>query len=112
MQHPGVVPQLVVVNSEVVQARVVERTLDLGFIEGDSHLPALITDVGCEDELQVVCATSHRLASSRNSRLHSWPSMPISVASPGPARERSSTAIEEGRIVAGFAAGGHGSDQS
>lgn len=65
VHHPGVVPQLVVVNSEVVQARVVERTLDLGFIEGDSHLPALISDVCCEDELQVVCATSHRLASSK-----------------------------------------------
>jgi len=65
VHHPGVVPQLVVVNSEVVQARVVERTLDLGFIEGDSHLPALITDVCCEDELQVVCATSHRLASGK-----------------------------------------------
>jgi DNA-binding transcriptional LysR family regulator len=65
VQHPGVVPQLVVANSEVVQARVLERTLDLGFIEGDSHLPALTTDVCCEDELQVVCAPSHRLARSK-----------------------------------------------
>ncbi len=61
-RHPGVVPQLVVANSEVVQARVAERSLDLGFIEGDSHLPTLITDVCCEDELQVICAPSHRLA--------------------------------------------------
>jgi|SRR5687767_6739740 len=60
--HPGVVPQLVVANSEVVQARVAERTFDLGFIEGDSRLPTLITDICCEDELQVVCAPSHRLA--------------------------------------------------
>lgn len=61
-RHPGVVPQLVVANSEAVQARVAERSLDLGFIEGDSHLPTLITDVCCEDELQVICAPSHRLA--------------------------------------------------
>jgi DNA-binding transcriptional LysR family regulator len=62
VHHPAVVPQLIVANSEVVQARVAERTLDLGFIEGDSSLPALITDICCEDELQVVCAPSHRLA--------------------------------------------------
>lgn len=61
-RHPGIVPQLSVANSEAVQARVAERNLDLGFIEGDSHLPTLISDVCCEDELQVVCAPSHPLA--------------------------------------------------
>jgi DNA-binding transcriptional LysR family regulator len=61
-RHPGVVPQLIVANSEAVQARVDERSLDLGFIEGHSSLPTLITDVCCEDELQAVCAPSHPLA--------------------------------------------------
>ncbi len=61
-RHPAVVPQLVVANSEVVQARVAGRSLDLGFIEGDSHLPTLVTEVCCDDELQVVCAPSHPLA--------------------------------------------------
>ena len=61
-RHPGIVPQLIVANSEAVQARVAERTLDLGFIEGESHLRTLVTDVCCEDELQVVCAPSHPLA--------------------------------------------------
>jgi DNA-binding transcriptional LysR family regulator len=61
-RNPGIVPQLVVANSEAVQARVAERSLDLGFIEGSSHLPVLVTDVCCEDELQVVCAPSHPLA--------------------------------------------------
>jgi DNA-binding transcriptional LysR family regulator len=61
-RHPAVVPQLVVANSEVVQTRVAQRTLDLGFIEGDSHLPTLATEVCCDDELQVVCAPSHALA--------------------------------------------------
>jgi len=60
-RHPGIVPQLVVANSEAIQARVAERSLDLGFIEGDSHLRTLETDVCCEDELQVVCAPSHPL---------------------------------------------------
>jgi DNA-binding transcriptional LysR family regulator len=61
-QYPAVVPRLFVANTEAVQARVAERSLDLGFIEGDSHLPSLVTDVCCEDELQVVCAPSHPLA--------------------------------------------------
>jgi len=60
--HPAVVPRLFVANSDAVQERVAERTLDLGFIEGDSHLPSLATDACCEDELQVVCAPGHPLA--------------------------------------------------
>jgi len=63
--HPAVVPRLFVANSEAVQARVAERSLDLGFIEGDSHLPSLVTDVCCDDELQVVCAPGHPLAKLR-----------------------------------------------
>ena len=49
-------------NSEAVQERVAERSLDLGFIEGDSHLPLLVHDLCCEDELRVVCAPTHALA--------------------------------------------------
>jgi DNA-binding transcriptional LysR family regulator len=63
-RYPGVVPRLFVANSEAVQARIAERTLDLGFIEGESHLPSLVTDTCSEDELQVVCAPSHPLAKS------------------------------------------------
>ena len=61
-RYPAVVPRLFVANSEAVQDRVAERALDLGFIEGDSHLPSLVTDVCCDDELHVVCAPSHPLA--------------------------------------------------
>ncbi len=61
-RFPAVIPRLFVANSEVVQNRIAERSLDLGFIEGDSHLPSLVTDVCCDDELQVVCAPSHPLA--------------------------------------------------
>ncbi|MCC7327456.1 MAG: LysR family transcriptional regulator [Burkholderiales bacterium] len=59
---PDVVPRLFVANSEAVQNRVAERSLDVGFIEGDSHLPLLAADVCCDDELQVTCAPSHPLA--------------------------------------------------
>jgi DNA-binding transcriptional LysR family regulator len=65
-RYPAVVPRLLVANSEAVQGRIVERTLDLGFIEGESHLPSLVTDVCCDDELQVVCAPSHPLAKMKN----------------------------------------------
>ena len=61
-RYPGVVPRLFVANSEAVQDRVAERALDLGFIEGESHLPSLVTDICCDDELQVVCAPAHPLA--------------------------------------------------
>jgi len=59
---PAVVPNLFVGNSEAVQDRVAEHALDLGFIEGDSHLSSLQSEVCCQDELQVVCAPSHPLA--------------------------------------------------
>jgi DNA-binding transcriptional LysR family regulator len=61
-RFPAIVPRLFIANSEQVQHRIVERSLDLGFIEGDSHLPSLATEVCCDDELQVVCAPEHPLA--------------------------------------------------
>jgi DNA-binding transcriptional LysR family regulator len=42
-----------------------ERTSTLGFIEGDSHLPALASVACCADELQVVCAPSHASPATR-----------------------------------------------
>lgn len=61
-RYPGVVPRLLVANSETVQNQVAEHTLDIGLIEGDSLLPSLVTEIVCEDELLVVCAPSHPLA--------------------------------------------------
>lgn len=61
-RYPSVVPRLLVANSEAVQDQVAEHSLDLGFIEGESLLPSLITEVCCEDELQLICAPSHALA--------------------------------------------------
>lgn len=64
-RFPAVLLRLFVANSEAVQDRIAERSLDLGFIEGDSHLPSLVTDVCCDDELHVVCAPSHPLAKQK-----------------------------------------------
>lgn len=60
--HPDVQAKLIVANSETIENRVAEHTLDLGLIEAPSHLPALLTEVCCEDELQVIVAPSHPLA--------------------------------------------------
>jgi DNA-binding transcriptional LysR family regulator len=64
-RFPGIVPRLLVGNSEMVQNQVAEHTLDIGFIEGESLLPSLVTEVCCEDELQLVCAPSHPLAKGK-----------------------------------------------
>jgi DNA-binding transcriptional LysR family regulator len=61
-RFPEVAPTLFVGNSEAVQDRVGERSLDLGFIEGESHRATLLSELCCEDELQVTCAPSHALA--------------------------------------------------
>ncbi len=65
-RSPAVLLRLFMANSEAVQNRVAERSLDLGFIEGDSHLPSLVSDVCCDDELQVVCAPTHPLAKQQS----------------------------------------------
>ncbi len=65
-RYPGIVPRLTVANSETIQHQISERSLDIGFIEGDSSLPSLVTEVCCEDELQVVCAPAHPLAKQRH----------------------------------------------
>jgi DNA-binding transcriptional LysR family regulator len=61
-RFPAAVPHLLVGNSDAVQARVAERSLDVGFIEGDSHMPSLAADSVCDDELRVTCAPTHPLA--------------------------------------------------
>lgn len=61
-RFPAVVPTLFVGNSEAVQERVAERSLDLGFIESGAPLASLQSEVCSQDELQVVCAPTHPLA--------------------------------------------------
>lgn len=61
-RFPSMVPRLLVANSEAVQNQVAEHSLDIGFIEGESLLPSLVTEVCCEDELELVCAPRHPLA--------------------------------------------------
>lgn len=61
-RYPEVHAKLFVANSETIENRVAEHTLDIGLIEAPSHLPALLTEACCEDELQVIVSPGHPLA--------------------------------------------------
>lgn len=61
-KFPNVRPRLIVANSESIETRVAEHTIDIGFIESPSHQPNLQTEVCCEDELQVICNPKFPLA--------------------------------------------------
>jgi DNA-binding transcriptional LysR family regulator len=61
-RHPQVQAYMTVGNSETIERRVADHTLDLGLIESPSHLPGLHTEVCCEDELVMICAPGHHLA--------------------------------------------------
>jgi len=61
-KYPNVRPRLVVANSESIETRVAEHTLDIGFIESPTHQPNLQTEVCCEDEMQVICSPKFPLA--------------------------------------------------
>ena len=63
--HPLVKPRLVVANSESIETRVAEHTLDIGFIESPSHQPNLQTEICCDDELVVICSPKFPLAKSK-----------------------------------------------
>ena len=60
--HPETQARLTVANSETIENKVAEHTLDLGLIEAPSHHPNLVTQVCCEDELLMICAPACKLA--------------------------------------------------
>ena len=64
-RYPRVQMHLTVGNSETIEIRVADRSLDIGFIESPSHLSNLETQTICEDELVVICAPGNELARSR-----------------------------------------------
>jgi DNA-binding transcriptional LysR family regulator len=66
--HPKVELQLQIANTAVVQAAVLDNTLDLGLTEGFVSSEALTTEVVAHDEMVVIAAPGH--AALRNSSLH------------------------------------------
>lgn len=69
-QHPQVHAHMTVGNSEMIETRVADHTLDLGLIETPAHLPGLLTEMVCEDELVVVCAPDHDFAKLQSVKPH------------------------------------------
>ncbi len=64
-QYPNVKPRLIVANSESIEMRVAEHTLDIGLIEAPSHQSNLQCEICCEDELLVICAPGTTLAKNK-----------------------------------------------
>jgi DNA-binding transcriptional LysR family regulator len=60
--HPETQARLTVANSETIEHKVADHTLDLGLIESTSHNPNLVSRICCEDELVMICATTSDLA--------------------------------------------------
>ena len=61
-RYPDVRTQMTVANSEAIETRVADHSLDVGLIESPSTLPGLGAEVCCEDELVLICAVSHPFA--------------------------------------------------
>ena len=64
-KFPRVRPRITVGNSEAIEMRVQEHTLDIGLIESTPHQPHLQSEVCCEDELVVICAPRFPLAKQK-----------------------------------------------
>lgn len=60
--YPQVRARLTVANSETIESRIAEHTLDIGLIETQAKSPNLQAEVCCDDELQVICAPDYPLA--------------------------------------------------
>ena len=61
-RHPQVQTHMTVANSEIIENRVADHTIDLGLIESPSQLTSLHTEVCCDDELVMICAPEYKLA--------------------------------------------------
>lgn len=64
--YPQVRARLIVANSESIEGRVAEHTLDIGLIEVPAKLSGLSSQICCEDELRVICAPDYPLAGMKS----------------------------------------------
>jgi len=64
--YPQVRARLIVANSESIENRVAEHTLDIGLIEVPAKLSGLTSQICCEDELRVICAPDYPLAGMKS----------------------------------------------
>ncbi|MFN3397263.1 MAG: LysR family transcriptional regulator [Sulfurimicrobium sp.] len=62
LRYPQVQARLMVANSETIENKVADHTLDVGLIEAPSQHPHLESIVCCEDELVMICSPQHPFA--------------------------------------------------
>lgn len=62
VQYPHVHARLTVANSETIESKVADHTLDVGLIESPSHHPQLTSHICCEDDLVAICSPKHPVA--------------------------------------------------
>lgn len=60
--YPQVRARLIVANSETIENRIAEHTLDVGLIEAPAKTSDLTSEICCDDELKVICAPDYPLA--------------------------------------------------
>jgi DNA-binding transcriptional LysR family regulator len=60
--YPNVRARLIVGNSDTIENRVAEHSLDIGITEATEHLSQLQAETCCDDELQVICTPGHPLS--------------------------------------------------
>jgi DNA-binding transcriptional LysR family regulator len=64
--YPQVRTRLTVANSESIENRIAEHTLDVGLVEVHTKNPNLLSEVCCDDELQVICTPDYPLNGMRS----------------------------------------------
>ncbi|MCL4470154.1 MAG: LysR family transcriptional regulator [Sulfuricella sp.] len=60
-RYPQVQARLTVANSETIESKIADHTLDIGLIEAPSHLHNLKADECCQDELVMICSGQNGL---------------------------------------------------
>ena len=65
-RFPQVQVRLSVANSQTIENRIIDHSLDLGLVESPSHHPSLVSQVFYQDELVVICAANHAWAGYEN----------------------------------------------
>jgi DNA-binding transcriptional LysR family regulator len=61
-RYPEVAARLMVANSETIENKVADHSLDVGLIESTPHHPTLKVHACCDDELAMICAPDNKLA--------------------------------------------------
>ena len=82
-RYPRVVPRVSVGNSQLIETRVMDRNLDVGLIEIITEQPTLDRRSAGRDELQLIVAPDHPLASARSVRADQLVSYPLLHREPG-----------------------------